>query len=157
MWNSRWQCCHFDPRLCWASSAINRRYHWPSLVVERGWLGNSPGNIKLIPPDRSRSIGVIQDNGVVSPQRFHAAAVLVNNRRHDFIAQGIQLLRGPLLRHKVGLVSGECVNELVDCDQGIRGVVGANAESRRRRLLTLSNLLSRTTRQSPGGYQHRLR
>ena len=37
------------------------------------------------------------------PQRFHAGAVLVNNRRQDLITESVQLLRCPLLWHKTVL------------------------------------------------------
>ena len=63
------------------------------------------------------------------PKGFRPVAVLVNNRRHDFIAQGIQALCGSLLWHKQSGRIGEGVNKPVDCDLGIRGVVDANAQS----------------------------
>src|SRR5262249_12950236 len=53
----------------------------------------------------------------------------VNNRCHDLIAQGIQFYRRSLLGHKVVCLSGPCLNERVDCDLGIRRVVGTYTES----------------------------
>src|SRR5262249_30234465 len=66
----------------------------PILLLNRRSREGAAGNIELIPTDSSRPIRVIQKDGLISPQRFGAVAILVNNRRHDFVAQSIQLCRG---------------------------------------------------------------
>jgi hypothetical protein len=65
-----------------------------------------------------------------TPTAIPCRRVLVNHRRHDFIAKGIDSIGDSLLRHN-GKASGtrECVDEWVNRDLGIRGMVGANAES----------------------------
>ena len=57
--------------------------------------------------------------------------ILVNDRRHDFVAKSLDLIGRSRLRHDAK-PSGicKCVDERVNRDQGIRGVVRANAESR---------------------------
>ena len=100
----------------------------PVLLLNRCSGNHAASNIELIPSDYSRPVRVIQHCGLVSPQRFRAVAKLVNDRRHDFIAQGIELLRRSLLWHKVVGRSGPCLNERIDCDVPIRGMVGAKAE-----------------------------
>ncbi|PYK23436.1 MAG: hypothetical protein DME59_16860 [Verrucomicrobia bacterium] len=86
-------------------------------------------NVELIPGDDSRAVGEIQHCGLVRPQRFRPIAVLIDNRRHDLIAQGIQFYRRSRLGHKVICLSGPCLNEWVDCNLGIRSVVGTYTES----------------------------
>jgi hypothetical protein len=87
------------------------------------------GNIELIPTNSSRPVRVIQDNRLISPQRFGAVSILVNDRRHDLVAKCIQGLRNSLLWHKQGRRVRECVNERVDCNHSIRSVVRANTQS----------------------------
>src|SRR5262249_55673892 len=55
--------------------------------------------------------------------------ILINHGRHNLIAQGIQFYRRSLLRHKVICLSSPCLNERVDCNLGIRRVVGTYTES----------------------------
>jgi hypothetical protein len=84
------------------------------------------GDIELIPAN-SRCTGAVNvgADGMRRPQRFGATAILINNRRHDFIAQRVQALRRSLLWHKQSRRIRECVDEPVDCDLGVRGVVWA--------------------------------
>ena len=100
----------------------------PVFLLSRCSRKIAAGNIELIPTNSSRPIRVIQDNGLVSPQRFGAVAILVNHRRHDFIAKCVQQLRYSQLWHKEGPRVRECVNERVDCDQSIRIVVRAKTQ-----------------------------
>jgi hypothetical protein len=89
----------------------------------------APGNIELIPAHGSRPVRIILDYGLIGPERFCAAAVLVNNGRHDLITQRIQPYRRSLLGHKVGCSVRESVNEAVDCDLGIRLMGRADTEN----------------------------
>ena len=67
---------------------------------------------------------------MVSPQRFGAAAILVNDRRHDSITKGIQRRVHSRLWHKVARRICEGINESVDGNLGVWQVVRANAERR---------------------------
>jgi hypothetical protein len=101
------------------------------LLLHRSRGKRAAGNIELIPANSRWTDAILVDtNGLRSPQRFRPTAILVSDRRHNFIAQGIQLLRGSLLGHEVSSSVREGVNEPVDCDLGVRQVVWANAESR---------------------------
>src|SRR5262245_52326258 len=102
----------------------------PRLLLHRGRGKCAASNIELIPANAGWASAVhISANSTVSPQRFCAATILVNNGRHDFIPQGIQSRRCSLLRHKPSSGIRECVNEAVDRDLGIWLMRCANAES----------------------------
>jgi hypothetical protein len=101
----------------------------PVLLLHRSRREIAAGNVELIPANGSRPIGEIQHCGLVRPQRFRASEILINHGRHDLIAQGIQFYRRSQLGHKVICLSGPCLNERVDCDLGIRSVVGTYTES----------------------------
>src|SRR5262249_32628849 len=103
----------------------------PILLLCSACRESAAGNVELVPANNSRPGRKIQDVSLISPQRFRAVAELIYHRRHDFIAKSIQLKRRSRLRHdcKAG---GICprFDEWIDCDLGIRTVIGANAESR---------------------------
>ena len=107
------------------SSAIR-----PTLLLHRCSGKIAASHIQLIPANRGRPVRIIQNNRLRRPQRFRAGPILINQRRHDFIAQGIQLYRCPVLRHQERAGLGECVDEPSDGNVGIRGMVGAETESR---------------------------
>src|SRR5260370_40778338 len=69
----------------------------PILLLHRSRREIAAGNVELIPANGSRPVGEIQHCGLVRPQRFRPIAVLINNRRHDLIAHGIQFYRRSLL------------------------------------------------------------
>ena len=75
----------------------------PLLLLHRGSGEIAASNIELIPANSSWPVGKIQHCGLGRPQRFRPIAVLVNNRRHDLVAHGIELLRRSLLWHKVAV------------------------------------------------------
>ena len=103
-------------------------------LYRSSWEG-AAGHVELIPANRCwLGAGPVLTNGPRRPQRFRTTEILVNNRRHDFIAKGVDVLRCSLLRHYgKASATGEGVNERIDSDQGIRGVVSANAQGRIRR------------------------
>src|SRR5207253_10939926 len=100
------------------------------------WRGRecAAGDIELIPANTRWAAREIQDYRATRPQRFRAAKILVNKRRHDLIAKGIDVLACSLLRHecKASRIT-EGVNERADCHQGVWSVIGAHAESGIRR------------------------
>ena len=111
--------------------------HKPSLPLVHVLLLNSgsgkcaAGHIELIPAN-TRWLGAIRvgTNGSGRPQRFRAVAILINHRRHDFIAKGIDSIGRSLLRHDCkASATREGVHERVNCDLCVRSMVGADAES----------------------------
>jgi hypothetical protein len=102
----------------------------PGLLLHRCGGKIAASHIELVPANPCWAGAVrVGTNGAGRPQRFGATKVLVNHRRHDFITQGIQPLRGSLLRHEERSRVCESVNEPVNRNLGVRRVVGADAES----------------------------
>ena len=104
----------------------------PGLLLHRGGGKRAAGHIELIPAN-TRWLGAsrVSANRIGRPQRFRAAAVLVNHRRHDFIAKGLDSSRRSLLRHNgKASATGESVNKPVDRNLRIRCMVGSDTESR---------------------------
>src|SRR5438128_4026333 len=103
----------------------------PRLLLHRSRRKGATCHIELIPAN-ARRLGAVRvlTDGVIRPQRFRATEVLINNRRHHSIAKGIDSISGSLLRHD-GKTSAirEGVDEPVDCDLGVRAMVGAHAQS----------------------------
>ena len=103
----------------------------PRLLLHRRGGKCAAGHIKLIPANTCW-LGAVRvlANSARRPERFRAATVLINNRSHDFIAKGIDVLGRSQLRHdRKASATRECVDEWVNRDLGIRGMVRANAES----------------------------
>ena len=100
------------------------------LLLDRSDGNGAASNVKLIPTNRRRTgPTLVVVNGVRGVQRFDTGEILVNERRHDFIAQCVEQRRCHGLRHKVGR-SGKGIDEAADGDVAIRCVSSANTESR---------------------------
>ena len=123
------------PELSTAMLDIKRYKPSPALVHVcccTGVAGKcAAGHINLIPANTCW-LGAVRvlANSARRPERFSAATVLINKRSHDFIAKGIDVLGRSQLRHdRKASATRECVDEWVNRDLGIRGMVRANAES----------------------------
>ena len=104
----------------------------PGLLLNRRSGEIAAGHIELIPAN-TRWLGAVRvgTNRIGRPQRFRATAVLVNHRRHDFIAKGLDSIARSLLRHNCK-ASGrrESIHEWVNCDLCVRCMIGSDTESR---------------------------
>ena len=102
----------------------------PVLLLHRrgGEIGTS--HIELIPAHRCRPVWIIQKNSLAGVKGFGATAVLINQRRHNLVAQCVQSLGCSVLRHKQRGRICECIDEAAYGDVGIRSMVDAEAETR---------------------------
>ena len=65
----------------------------PGLLLNRRGGKRAAGHIELIPANtRWLGAGCVGTNRIGCPQRFCASVILVNHRRHDFIAKGIDAI-----------------------------------------------------------------
>ena len=100
----------------------------PRLLLDGRSREIAPGYIELVPPNTCWLGAVcVLTNSVIRPQRFCPALVEISERRHDFVAQGLDSIGSALLRHDRKTVrSGECVNKWIDRNQRIRAVIGTD-------------------------------
>ena len=102
----------------------------PRLLLDGRSREIAPGYIELVPPNTCWLGAIcVLTNSAIRPQRLRPALVEISERRHDFVAQGLDSIGSALLRHnrKTGRI-GECVNKWGDRDQRIRAVGSPDAQ-----------------------------
>ena len=102
----------------------------PRLLLDGRSREIASGHVELVPPNTCWLGAVcVLTNSAIRPQRLRPALVEISQRRHDFVAQGLDSIGSALLRHKrkTGRI-GECVHKWGHRDYGIRTVVRTGAQ-----------------------------